>query len=58
VGKKEAADHLKVSQRTLYGWMEKRWVFYMRIGRSVPFKLSDVDEAVNRRFQFHDRWKD
>jgi len=58
VGKKEAGEHLKVSQRTLYSWMEKRWVPYMRIGSSVRFELSDVDEGVNRRLRVGGRWGD
>jgi excisionase family DNA binding protein len=58
VGKKETAERLKISLRTLYSWMGKRWVSHMRIGRSVRYKLSAVDEAVTRRFQIHGRWND
>jgi hypothetical protein len=37
VGKKEAAEHLKISVRSV------------RIGKSVRFKLSQIDAAMDRR---------
>jgi excisionase family DNA binding protein len=49
VGKKEAAKHFNVSQRTLHNWMKKGVIPYVRIGRNVRFKLSDADEALKRR---------
>jgi len=49
VGKKAAAEHFNVSQRTFYSWMNNGVIPYVRIGRSVRFKLSAVDEAINRR---------
>jgi excisionase family DNA binding protein len=51
VGQKEAAEQLKISRRTLYDWMQKESVPYVRIGRGVRFKLSQVDEAMRRRSQ-------
>ena len=56
VGKKEMAEHLKISQATLHGWMKKGTIPYVRLGRSVRFKLSQVDEAVNRRFKVEVRY--
>ena len=56
VGKKEVAEHLGISQRTLYNWMERRLIPYMRIGRSVRFKLSEVDEAINRQIRIESRY--
>src|SRR5205823_14600058 len=49
VGKKQAAEHFNVSPRTFYSWMKNGVIPYVRIGRSVRFKLSAVDEAINRR---------
>jgi excisionase family DNA binding protein len=49
VGKKAAAEHFNVSQRTFYSWMKKGVIPYVRLGRSVRFQLSAVDEAINRR---------
>jgi len=49
VDQKAAAEHLKISRRTLYLWMQKGDIPYARLGRSVRFRLSDVDEAMKRR---------
>jgi excisionase family DNA binding protein len=49
VDQKAAAEHLKISRRTLYDWMQKGVIPHFRIGRGVRFKLSDVDEAMKRR---------
>jgi len=48
-GKKHAAAHLKISLRTLDNWMKKGVIPYIRIGRGVRLKLSEVDEAMKRR---------
>jgi excisionase family DNA binding protein len=56
VGKKEVAEHLNVSLRTLDVWMKKGYLPYIRIGRSVRFKLSDSDEALTRRHKRHGSW--
>jgi excisionase family DNA binding protein len=56
VDKKEMAEHFKISLRTLHGWMKKGAIPYVRLGRSVRFKLSQVDEAVNRRFKAEVRY--
>jgi len=49
VDQKAAAEHLKISRRTLYDWMQKGVIPHVRLGRGVRFKLSDVDEAMKRR---------
>lgn len=49
VGKKDTAAHLKISLRTLNEWMKKGFIPYIRIGRGLRFKLSEVDEAMKRR---------
>jgi excisionase family DNA binding protein len=49
VDKKAAAEHLQISLSTLRNWMRKGLIPYVRIGRSVRFMLSAVDEAMKRR---------
>lgn len=46
--KKEAAAWLRVSTRTLDAWMKSRAVGFIKIGRTVRFRLADIDEALNR----------
>ena len=56
VGKKAAAEHFNVSPRTFYSWMKIGVIPYVRIGRSVRFKLSAVDEAMKRRLEVEARY--
>src|SRR5262245_13418299 len=49
VDQKGTAEHLQISRRTLYDWMQKGVIPHVRLGRSVRFRLSDVDEAMKRR---------
>jgi len=49
VDQKAVAEHLKISRRTLYDWMQKGVIPHVRLGRGVRFRLSDVDEAMKRR---------
>ena len=50
VGKMEVARHFKISCRTVDNWMSNGSLPYIRIGRNVRFKLSEADEALNRRY--------
>jgi excisionase family DNA binding protein len=50
VGKMEVARHFKISRRTVDNWMSNGSLPYIRIGRNVRFKLSEADEALNRRY--------
>jgi len=56
VGKAELAQHFKISRRTVDNWMSKGSLPYIRIGRNVRFKLSEADEALNRRHRIQGRW--
>src|SRR5262249_40116113 len=56
VGKKHVAQHFNVSVRTVDNWMNKGLIPYIRIGRSLRLKLSDVDEAMNRRVRIASRY--
>jgi excisionase family DNA binding protein len=57
VGLTEVMQHLKVCRRTVNTWMKKGWLPCIRIGRSVRFKLSQADEALNRRHGSQERWR-
>jgi len=50
VGKMEVTRHFKISCRTVDNWMSNGSLPYIRIGRNVRFKLSEADEALNRRY--------
>ena len=49
VGQTQVAEHLRISRRTLYDWMQKGIIPHVPLGRGVRFRLSDVDEAMKRR---------
>jgi excisionase family DNA binding protein len=55
VGKKEMAEHFKISVRTTDNWMKRGLLPYIRIGKNVRFKLSDVEESLIRCFKIHGR---
>ena len=45
----ELAPKLHISKRCLDLWMARGWVPYLKIGRSVRFRLADVLEKLNER---------
>jgi excisionase family DNA binding protein len=45
--KRELAPQLGISSRTLDVWMAQGRVPFLKIGRSVRFRLSDVLEKLN-----------
>jgi excisionase family DNA binding protein len=45
--KKELAPHLRVGPRTVDEWMRKKRVPFLKIGKTVRFRLSDVLEKLN-----------
>jgi excisionase family DNA binding protein len=45
--KRELADKLAISKRTLDVWMQKGRIPFLKVGRSVRFRLSDVLEKLN-----------
>jgi len=55
VGKKELAEHFRISVRTTNNWMKGGLLPYIRIGRSVRFKLSEADETMNRHVKVRGR---
>jgi excisionase family DNA binding protein len=44
--KKELAQQLAISKRTLDVWMQKGRISFLKVGRSVRFRLSDVLEKL------------
>jgi hypothetical protein len=53
----DVAKHMNISLRSLNNWMAKGLIPYIRLGeRRVFFKLSEVDEAINRRFKRNALW--
>ena len=45
--KRELAEKLAISKRTLDVWMQKGRIPFLKVGRSVRFRLSDVLEKLN-----------
>jgi excisionase family DNA binding protein len=46
--KREAALYLKIGVRTLDDWMARKTVPFFKIGRTVRFKVSDLDTALEK----------
>jgi excisionase family DNA binding protein len=44
--KRELAARLRVTVRTIDGWMKERYLPYLKIGRSVRFRWSEVDQQL------------
>jgi predicted site-specific integrase-resolvase len=47
--KRGLAPKLQISPRTLSYWMKRGWVPYIKIGKTVRFKLEDVIAKLNAR---------
>lgn len=46
--KREAARYCAISVRTLENWMSLGWVSYTRIGRTVIFRVDDLERTLSR----------
>jgi excisionase family DNA binding protein len=46
----ELMERLSVSRRTIYTWMEKGYLPYIRVGRSLRFDWKLVNERLSARF--------
>jgi len=46
---KQTAAALHISVKTLQNWQAKRLIPYFKIGRSVRFKLADVQAHLNSK---------
>lgn len=47
---KEAAPELSVSEKTLWTWIYKRQIGFVRIGRSVRIPQSEIDRLLEENF--------
>jgi excisionase family DNA binding protein len=45
--KRGLAPRLEISTRTLNYWMKRGWVPYIKLGRTVRFRLEDVIQKLN-----------
>lgn len=48
VRKKQMAQELSISERTLNTWMRQRRIPYFRVGGTVLFRIEDVRRALER----------
>jgi excisionase family DNA binding protein len=47
--KRGLAPRLEISTRTLSDWMRRGWIPYIKIGKSVRFRLDDVLAKLNEK---------
>ena len=45
----EACNYLRIRQRQLYAWRMQGVIPFIRIGRSIRYRLRDLDAAVEAR---------
>jgi len=43
----EACEYLRISERQLFSWRVQGLIPYLKIGRSVRYRLRDLDEAMD-----------
>jgi len=48
---KEAAERLTLAPSTLYAWCFERRIKFVRLGRAVRFRPSDIEELVEMGVQ-------
>jgi excisionase family DNA binding protein len=48
---KEASTYLRVCRRSLYNWRKAGLIPYIRLGKAVRFRISEVEAAINRMAQ-------
>ena len=51
LSKKQLAERIGVSARTLDTWIEQRRIPYLKIGRTVRFSLSEVSEHLKEKYR-------
>ena len=49
--KRELASKLKIAPRTLDLWMRQRRLPFLKIGKSVRFRLADVFQKLNDQYR-------
>lgn len=43
----EVCNHLRIHQRQLYAWRMRGFIPFIRIGRSIRYRLRDLEAAVD-----------
>jgi len=47
----EVAEHFSICRRQLYNWRMSGYVPYLKIGKSVRFRLTDIEEMIERHLK-------
>jgi excisionase family DNA binding protein len=47
----EASTYLRVCRRSLYNWRKAGLIPYIKLGKSVRFRVNEVEAALNRMVQ-------
>jgi excisionase family DNA binding protein len=48
ITEQEASTYLRVCRRSLYNWRKAGLIPYIRLGKAVRFRVSEVEAAINR----------
>jgi len=48
--KRELAGYFRITERTVEAWMQRRQIPYLKIGRTVRFRLATVVPYVNSKY--------
>ena len=51
----QAAEHLRVSRRTIDNWMRRGIIPYLKIGRTVRIRAREVDAMLSQRYEVNRR---
>jgi excisionase family DNA binding protein len=48
---RELAEYVRVNPFTVYRWVEQNRIPHLRVGRTVRFRLDDIDKFMRERAQ-------
>jgi excisionase family DNA binding protein len=48
ITEQEASTYLRVCRRSLYNWRKAGLIPYIKLGKAVRFRVSEVEAAINR----------
>jgi excisionase family DNA binding protein len=46
---RELAEYVRVNPFTVYRWVEQNRIPHLRVGRTLRFRLQDIDEFMRER---------
>ena len=46
---RELAEYVRVNPFTVYRWVEQNRIPHLRVGRTLRFRLEDIDEFMRER---------